>query len=1675
MSELKIYDSKNQQVYPHQEVPPEAPEDIRGLIDNEIPFYIDLATKRIVAFVRAEAPGMSRSGHFHLEFKGDSRRDLLDDLINKLESLEEKQDENGEWNFHNRSDKRRLPWILKTKQNNTLLDIGIDRRTQYAINELFNENETLDFAVSNYQAAAVAVSYCIQQTNSSASIVVAPFGRTPVINSVDVVFKPDQDEKNFEPLDSRTNKKLSSKWGKVLESVEDWCEKEAIAAVQDIVETENLTAWETYLELEDVKKNIGNSSESSEGEIRTSAAKKVLDVAEALASGQASSSELPISELKEQDRKSLLGKIEESVQEELEGLENDMRSRVEREVETELEKLSELDRKLRYEVYTAIEKILNAESPAERENISFPDRENINPEIFRQLPNNGALSDKEKENLSNAKLSEVSKFKREIENLEEQHFDDRFERGLLRSLNEQVGESTNPGLLLDEVEKQFAVQEEETYSDIDIDKKLVEDFRALNKDIENSPLLSEQKKEDLIEGFREDIDEVKSQEKDEFERVKRESLKEIVNKISEKTEDLETRVQYLEQAKKQCSQNPSKTEESHLFGNFINEIREINSSKLLTNEEKRRLRIGIRDSIEKELDQVKTHLKEQEKNELEEEFDDILESIDERRDRHEQYEIINQIDFILTEQEKSQKQQTEAAQAVQHLLSELRTDRYVKKSELIPIFKKKIQDKKDEIKEGVKREYNFRFESLLGNLEEEIKEKPKVVTEEIERIIGRPIGGGNDHSKLRDLIKQISTDNILTRHDRQALKKNYKKKVQDKRESVEDKIVKKEKQKLENLTEEVSNKNLREDSGDVVLRLNKAINICQSKPEDRSGELQAPLDDFCDSILRLTNSVPEKSDEVINEIVIELQNKKKNLVDEIVDSSGLQAQTKFDIESKPLDEREVLLENSKKHVKGDAEREVHTEIKEQIEQAKKLREEKALNRSQFENIKSGIVSDIDTLIEATKEERSDTLKEEIKECLGSIEKNGKYSLDAKVFLFCNYFYILSDSDDQPKLTEKLPDEYMESLYSEFSQGNIKEFDDKVWELQDLRGEVSSVDRSLNDLVKDIEDDLHDLRNSYSEELQRDISDQLEEHLNVEDISNTPSKYHKSELREDIKYLKGLNEEIEAFFASDRSIESDRFRRSSKIPNQIIEVLKKSVLLGNKQKEEFHNDIEELIKEEIESRCEEIASISNEEVQEELENIQELDESSPEDKRDKISKYRRLNNDIGSVGVSLGTDIIADTQHDFEYPVVSDGDYKSKIESEISRIRNDLREQYEQIILDKINSAADQVKHEIEGFRLMYSYIDKEGAVEIGEQNQFSEAASKFDELADLNNKDIINNEQYETARQNLLNSLRQEQPGVADPSSQSSLTGKDTKPESAPSGPTAIIPGFGNIGIIGTILSLSLLLILFLLFGPFAGSTGSSAGTGINDISITTDSSGTIYLSGKAEVDNIDIEIRQQDTVEQSVTIPVESGSFEGELSDLPSERYTLVAMGGDSELTFPLTINAQGFTYNPAVPEPGQSITFNASGNLADSNTLRWNMGDDTMLEGGSIQHSYDTPGEYSVELSVINEGNITATTHQTVVVLPTLSADFETRSQSPVVGEEIEFDAGSSKTRIGGLSYQWDLGDNTTETGEVIQHSYDSLDEYTIQLTVIDEAGNRDTTEIQLDVGANTNSSSS
>ena len=159
-------------------------------------------------------------------------------------------------------------------------------------------------------------------------------------------------------------------------------------------------------------------------------------------------------------------------------------------------------------------------------------------------------------------------------------------------------------------------------------------------------------------------------------------------------------------------------------------------------------------------------------------------------------------------------------------------------------------------------------------------------------------------------------------------------------------------------------------------------------------------------------------------------------------------------------------------------------------------------------------------------------------------------------------------------------------------------------------------------------------------------------------------------------------------------------------------------------------------------------------------------------------------------------------------------------------------------------------------------------------------------------------------------------------------------------------------------------------------------------------------------------------------------------------------------------------FTYSPATPIMGETVTFNASLSTPNGGTIvsyAWDFGDSNITVAGAvITHTYTAPENYTATLNVTDSEGLWDTESKSITVIDYPVAVFTYSPERPIVGETVTFNASLSTPNGGTItSYFWDFGDDTNETGITVTHVYTATGERTVTLNITDSEGLTDTAQ--------------
>ena len=197
-------------------------------------------------------------------------------------------------------------------------------------------------------------------------------------------------------------------------------------------------------------------------------------------------------------------------------------------------------------------------------------------------------------------------------------------------------------------------------------------------------------------------------------------------------------------------------------------------------------------------------------------------------------------------------------------------------------------------------------------------------------------------------------------------------------------------------------------------------------------------------------------------------------------------------------------------------------------------------------------------------------------------------------------------------------------------------------------------------------------------------------------------------------------------------------------------------------------------------------------------------------------------------------------------------------------------------------------------------------------------------------------------------------------------------------------------------------------------------------------------------------------------------------------KTYSLVSYattGIESDPSDPFTVTFEEPSSLVAIihfttEEGSLAVNFDGTDSTGSIMQYNWDFGDGSTDTGSTVEHTFPSAGSYTVTLTIQDENKTSATTTQTITLdssaggnqPPTahLTISSSPMGKAPLL---VTFDASeSSDPENSSLTYYWDFGDGTTETGEPLtRHQYSIAGTYTAKVTVTDDQGVSDTVSSQ------------
>jgi PKD repeat protein len=170
-------------------------------------------------------------------------------------------------------------------------------------------------------------------------------------------------------------------------------------------------------------------------------------------------------------------------------------------------------------------------------------------------------------------------------------------------------------------------------------------------------------------------------------------------------------------------------------------------------------------------------------------------------------------------------------------------------------------------------------------------------------------------------------------------------------------------------------------------------------------------------------------------------------------------------------------------------------------------------------------------------------------------------------------------------------------------------------------------------------------------------------------------------------------------------------------------------------------------------------------------------------------------------------------------------------------------------------------------------------------------------------------------------------------------------------------------------------------------------------------------------------------------------------------------------------------FTISNSNPNVGQTVSFTDTSVPGSTGTITqwsWKFGDSGTSSIQNPTHSYSTPGQETITLTVTDFNGKTSTATHTLTVSDYASptASFTFAPTAPNVGSTVTF-TDTSTAGSGTINrWSWSFGDGGTSTVQNPTHSYSSSGQQTVSLTITDSNGKTSTTTQTITVNSGTTS---
>jgi PKD repeat protein len=200
---------------------------------------------------------------------------------------------------------------------------------------------------------------------------------------------------------------------------------------------------------------------------------------------------------------------------------------------------------------------------------------------------------------------------------------------------------------------------------------------------------------------------------------------------------------------------------------------------------------------------------------------------------------------------------------------------------------------------------------------------------------------------------------------------------------------------------------------------------------------------------------------------------------------------------------------------------------------------------------------------------------------------------------------------------------------------------------------------------------------------------------------------------------------------------------------------------------------------------------------------------------------------------------------------------------------------------------------------------------------------------------------------------------------------------------------------------------------------------------------------------NFTVKREENNTIFEAINIPILTNSMHHYTIDWVAlsqgKEGVTVQIDADGDGIFEILIEADytfqfptaTFDYSPKIPFKNQKVTFDASDSIDSDGYIVdwiWDFGDGTVNQGKVVTHSYSSPGNYNISLTVIDDDGATDTYIETIKITPRIPPSVQI--QYPIGGETLKDT----------IDIEWSAHDsNGGDNVQILIYLFDSSNDFT------------------------------